>query len=159
MAYKLYRFYSFFMHSFSFCSVFGEEKFNFKIITDPADLMKFVQHLRESNQKVSIARLGATGSRACVRSWAVRISTPCSRGCSLPPLQSIPLQFHPAPVKSLHANSNLKFLCMPFSSESLRQHRFHLVFWRNYAPFGFAFGQTPSPSQRFLKCRLGWQFC
>ncbi|XP_072540528.1 protein OS-9 isoform X2 [Salminus brasiliensis] len=31
--------------------VFGEEKFNFKIITDPADLMKFVQHLRESNRK------------------------------------------------------------------------------------------------------------
>ncbi|XP_078104506.1 protein OS-9 isoform X3 [Sander vitreus] len=27
------------------------EKFNFKIITDPADLMKFVQHLRESNRK------------------------------------------------------------------------------------------------------------
>uniref|UniRef100_A0AAR2J168 Endoplasmic reticulum lectin n=1 Tax=Pygocentrus nattereri TaxID=42514 RepID=A0AAR2J168_PYGNA len=31
--------------------IFGEEKFNFKIITDPADLMKFVQHLRESNRK------------------------------------------------------------------------------------------------------------
>ncbi len=33
------------------------------------------------------------------------------------PLHSIPLpshlQFHPAPVKSLHARSNLKFLCMP----------------------------------------------
>ncbi len=33
------------------------------------------------------------------------------------PLRSIPLpahlQFHPAPVKSLHARSNLKFLCMP----------------------------------------------
>lgn len=29
------------------------EKFNFKIITDPADLMKFVQHLKESNRKVS----------------------------------------------------------------------------------------------------------
>ncbi|CAI5687992.1 protein OS-9 isoform X1 [Oreochromis niloticus] len=27
------------------------EKFNFKIITDPADLMKFVQHLKESNRK------------------------------------------------------------------------------------------------------------
>uniref|UniRef100_A0A673I541 Endoplasmic reticulum lectin n=1 Tax=Sinocyclocheilus rhinocerous TaxID=307959 RepID=A0A673I541_9TELE len=37
--------------SFFFSLVFGEEKFNFKIITDPADLMKFVQHLRESNQK------------------------------------------------------------------------------------------------------------
>ncbi len=33
------------------------------------------------------------------------------------PLRSFPLpahlQFHPAPVKSLHACSNLKFLCMP----------------------------------------------
>ncbi len=33
------------------------------------------------------------------------------------PLRSIPLpahlQFHPAPVKSLHARSHLKFLCMP----------------------------------------------
>ncbi|KAM4741160.1 protein OS-9 isoform 2-T2 [Anableps anableps] len=28
-----------------------EEQFNFKIITDPADLMKFVQHLKESNRK------------------------------------------------------------------------------------------------------------
>uniref|UniRef100_A0A669B4L7 Endoplasmic reticulum lectin n=1 Tax=Oreochromis niloticus TaxID=8128 RepID=A0A669B4L7_ORENI len=28
-----------------------KEKFNFKIITDPADLMKFVQHLKESNRK------------------------------------------------------------------------------------------------------------
>ncbi|XP_061894297.1 protein OS-9 isoform X1 [Entelurus aequoreus] len=27
------------------------ENFNFKIITDPADLMKFVQHLKESNRK------------------------------------------------------------------------------------------------------------
>ncbi|XP_036007368.1 protein OS-9 isoform X5 [Fundulus heteroclitus] len=27
------------------------ERFNFKIITDPADLMKFVQHLKESNRK------------------------------------------------------------------------------------------------------------
>ncbi|XP_073707471.1 protein OS-9 isoform X3 [Garra rufa] len=37
--------------------MFGEEKFNFKIITDPADLMKFVQHLRESNQKNRKAEL------------------------------------------------------------------------------------------------------
>uniref|UniRef100_A0A3Q2QNI2 OS9 endoplasmic reticulum lectin n=1 Tax=Fundulus heteroclitus TaxID=8078 RepID=A0A3Q2QNI2_FUNHE len=29
------------------------ERFNFKIITDPADLMKFVQHLKESNRKVT----------------------------------------------------------------------------------------------------------
>ncbi|XP_062854024.1 protein OS-9 [Trichomycterus rosablanca] len=31
--------------------VFGDGNFNFKIITDPVDLMKFVQHLRESNRK------------------------------------------------------------------------------------------------------------
>ncbi|XP_055068921.2 protein OS-9 isoform X3 [Misgurnus anguillicaudatus] len=37
--------------------LFGEEKFNFKIITDPADLMKFVQHLKESNQKNRKAEL------------------------------------------------------------------------------------------------------
>uniref|UniRef100_A0A3Q2V5U2 Endoplasmic reticulum lectin n=1 Tax=Haplochromis burtoni TaxID=8153 RepID=A0A3Q2V5U2_HAPBU len=35
-------------------NTFVIEKFNFKIITDPADLMKFVQHLKESNRKVSI---------------------------------------------------------------------------------------------------------
>ncbi|XP_053085669.1 protein OS-9 isoform X1 [Pangasianodon hypophthalmus] len=32
-------------------AVFGEGKFNFKIMTDPVDLMKFVQHLRDSNRK------------------------------------------------------------------------------------------------------------
>ncbi|KAM8757536.1 protein OS-9 isoform 2-T2 [Acanthopagrus schlegelii] len=32
------------------------EKFNFKIITDPADLMKFVQHLKESNRKKAKAK-------------------------------------------------------------------------------------------------------
>ncbi|XP_073324055.1 protein OS-9 [Pagrus major] len=32
------------------------EKFNFKIITDPADLMKFVQHLKESNRKKAQAK-------------------------------------------------------------------------------------------------------
>ncbi|XP_052455766.1 protein OS-9 isoform X2 [Carassius gibelio] len=37
--------------------IIGEENFNFKIITDPADLMKFVQHLRESNQKNRKAEL------------------------------------------------------------------------------------------------------
>ncbi len=55
----------------------------------------------------------------------MRIPAPRSRGCSLPrstaqnytrPLRSFPLpahlQFHPAPVKSLHAHSNLKFLCI-----------------------------------------------
>ncbi|XP_036804323.1 protein OS-9-like [Oncorhynchus mykiss] len=30
---------------------FGDETFNFKVITDPADLMKFVQNLKESNRK------------------------------------------------------------------------------------------------------------
>ncbi len=67
-----------------------------------------------------------TQTRACEWSWAVRIPAPRSRGCSLHlsttqsrsrPLRSIPLpahlQFHPAPVKSLHARSHLKFLCMP----------------------------------------------
>uniref|UniRef100_A0A3P9INV9 Endoplasmic reticulum lectin n=1 Tax=Oryzias latipes TaxID=8090 RepID=A0A3P9INV9_ORYLA len=34
------------------CHFILVEKFNFKIITDPADLMKFVQHLKESNRKV-----------------------------------------------------------------------------------------------------------
>ncbi|KAJ0068458.1 hypothetical protein NL108_008395, partial [Boleophthalmus pectinirostris] len=33
------------------------EQFNFKIITDPADLMKFVQHLKESNRKVAQKQL------------------------------------------------------------------------------------------------------
>ncbi|XP_042582098.1 protein OS-9-like isoform X2 [Cyprinus carpio] len=37
--------------------IFEKENFNFKIITDPADLMKFVQHLRESNQKNRKAEL------------------------------------------------------------------------------------------------------
>ncbi len=73
------------------------------------------------------------GARACERSWAVRISAPRSRGCSLPrstaqsrtrSLCSIPLpahlQFHPAPEKSLHARSNLKLLCMP---KTCRFHR------------------------------------
>uniref|UniRef100_A0A8C1LAD5 Endoplasmic reticulum lectin n=1 Tax=Cyprinus carpio TaxID=7962 RepID=A0A8C1LAD5_CYPCA len=39
------------------CLIFEKENFNFKIITDPADLMKFVQHLRESNQKNRKAEL------------------------------------------------------------------------------------------------------
>lgn len=43
---------------------FSVEKFNFKIITDPADLMKFVQHLRESNKKVSRAQIGAAEHRS-----------------------------------------------------------------------------------------------
>ncbi|XP_077430090.1 protein OS-9 isoform X3 [Vanacampus margaritifer] len=42
------------------------ENFNFKIITDPSDLMKFVQHLKESNRKKAQNRAkeqaGETGS-------------------------------------------------------------------------------------------------
>uniref|UniRef100_A0A4W5KYI4 Endoplasmic reticulum lectin n=1 Tax=Hucho hucho TaxID=62062 RepID=A0A4W5KYI4_9TELE len=43
---------------------FGDEKFNFKIITDPADLRKFVQHLKESNRKVSTAFRPGNGTKA-----------------------------------------------------------------------------------------------
>ncbi|KAG7477458.1 hypothetical protein MATL_G00069810 [Megalops atlanticus] len=35
---------------------FGGEKFNFKIITDSSDLMKFVKHLKESSQKAASAK-------------------------------------------------------------------------------------------------------
>lgn len=45
----------------SLVAVFGEGKFNFKIMTDPVDLMKFVQHLRDSNRKVSAACGGGVG--------------------------------------------------------------------------------------------------
>ncbi|KAM4587707.1 protein OS-9 isoform 2-T2 [Odontesthes bonariensis] len=41
-----------------------EEKFNFKIITDPADLMKFVQHLKESNRKKEQNRAKSVEERA-----------------------------------------------------------------------------------------------
>ncbi|XP_076870768.1 protein OS-9 isoform X2 [Brachyhypopomus gauderio] len=44
--------------------LFAEEKFNFKIITDPADLMKFVQHLRESNRKYKKEQLRNEKSQA-----------------------------------------------------------------------------------------------
>ncbi|XP_068598447.1 protein OS-9 [Brachionichthys hirsutus] len=37
------------------------EKFNFKIITDPADLMKFVQHLKESNRKKAENKVKSRG--------------------------------------------------------------------------------------------------
>ncbi|KAJ8358717.1 hypothetical protein SKAU_G00152420 [Synaphobranchus kaupii] len=40
---------------------FADGKFNFKIITDPSDLMKFVKHLKENNKKVS--GLGRTRER------------------------------------------------------------------------------------------------
>ncbi|KAM4587708.1 protein OS-9 isoform 3-T3 [Odontesthes bonariensis] len=40
------------------------EKFNFKIITDPADLMKFVQHLKESNRKKEQNRAKSVEERA-----------------------------------------------------------------------------------------------
>ncbi|TDH14216.1 hypothetical protein EPR50_G00040450 [Perca flavescens] len=39
------------------------EKFNFKIITDPADLMKFVQHLKESNRKKAQKQAKSQGEK------------------------------------------------------------------------------------------------
>ncbi|TNN81417.1 Protein OS-9 [Liparis tanakae] len=39
------------------------EKFNFKIITDPADLMKFVQHLKESNRKKAQNQVKSGGEK------------------------------------------------------------------------------------------------
>ncbi|KAM4613304.1 protein OS-9 isoform 1-T2 [Polymixia lowei] len=39
------------------------EKFNFKIITDPADLMKFVQHLKESNRKKTKQQAKSNGEK------------------------------------------------------------------------------------------------
>uniref|UniRef100_A0A8C5ENY1 Endoplasmic reticulum lectin n=1 Tax=Gouania willdenowi TaxID=441366 RepID=A0A8C5ENY1_GOUWI len=44
--------------------MFSGENFNFKIITDPADLMKFVQHLKESNRKVSFCSVFSFRSKA-----------------------------------------------------------------------------------------------
>ncbi|KAF4078743.1 hypothetical protein AMELA_G00185030 [Ameiurus melas] len=44
--------------------IFGEEKFNFKIMTDPVDLMKFVQHLRDSNRKNKKAQVRNGRSQA-----------------------------------------------------------------------------------------------
>ncbi len=87
-------------------------------------------------------------SRACERSWAVRIPAPHSRGCSLPrstaqshrrPLRSFPLpahlQFHPAPVKSLHARSHLKFLCMPNTCRFQPKPWDTLSAWRTWSGF------------------------
>ncbi|XP_030632512.1 protein OS-9 isoform X2 [Chanos chanos] len=45
----------------------GEEKFNFKIITDPADLMQFVHHLRESNRKQMKSRQEKEEARHAVQ--------------------------------------------------------------------------------------------
>lgn len=42
-------------------AVFGEGKFNFKIMTDPVDLMKFMQRLRDSKRKVSAADMYGRG--------------------------------------------------------------------------------------------------
>ncbi|XP_017335981.1 protein OS-9 [Ictalurus punctatus] len=44
--------------------IFGEGKFNFKIMTDPVDLMKFVQHLRDSNRKNKKAQVRNGRSQA-----------------------------------------------------------------------------------------------
>ncbi len=87
-------------------------------------------------------------NRACERSWAVRISAPRSRGCSLPhspaqshsrPLRSFPLpahlQFHPAPVKSLHARSHLKFLCIPNTCRFQPKPWDTLSAWRTWSGF------------------------
>ncbi len=87
-------------------------------------------------------------TRACERSWAVRIPAPRSRGCSLPrstaqsysrPLRSFPLpahlQFHPAPVKSLHARSHLKFLCMPNTCRFQPKPWDTLSAWRTWSGF------------------------
>ncbi|XP_034726236.1 protein OS-9 isoform X2 [Etheostoma cragini] len=43
------------------------EKFNFKIITDPADLMKFVQHLKESNRKKAQNQAKSQGEKPADR--------------------------------------------------------------------------------------------
>ncbi len=55
------------------------------------------------------------------------------------PLRSIPLpahlQFHPAPVKSLHARSNLKFLCMPNTCRFQPYAWDTLSAWRTWSGF------------------------
>ncbi|TMS18808.1 Protein OS-9 [Larimichthys crocea] len=43
------------------------EKFNFKIITDPADLRKFVQHLKESNRKKAQIQAKSRGEKPTKR--------------------------------------------------------------------------------------------
>ncbi len=80
--------------------------------------------------------------------WAERISASRSRGCSLPPLhrlkshQTAPLnsahlQFHPAPVKSLHTRSNLKFLCIltPAVFNRSLMPGTHCLAWRTWSGF------------------------
>ncbi len=55
------------------------------------------------------------------------------------PLRSIPLpaqlQFHPAPVKSLHARSHLKFLCMPNTCRFQPKPWDTLSAWRTWSGF------------------------
>ncbi|XP_028260721.1 protein OS-9 [Parambassis ranga] len=50
------------------------EKFNFKIITDPADLMKFVQHLKESNRKKAQNQANSEGEKPTVSRVTEKLS-------------------------------------------------------------------------------------
>ncbi|XP_069372917.1 protein OS-9 isoform X3 [Paralichthys olivaceus] len=51
-----------------------EEKFNFKIITDPADLMKFVQHLKESNRKKDQNQARSQGEKTALDRVTEKVS-------------------------------------------------------------------------------------
>ncbi|XP_029947015.1 protein OS-9 isoform X2 [Salarias fasciatus] len=51
-----------------------EEKFNFKIITDPADLMKFVQHLKESNRKKAQSQAKSRGETSTSSTLTEKLS-------------------------------------------------------------------------------------
>ncbi|CAJ1051077.1 protein OS-9 [Xyrichtys novacula] len=51
------------------------EKFNFKIITDPADLMKFVQHLKESNRKKAQNQAKSQGENPSSNTVTQKLST------------------------------------------------------------------------------------
>ncbi|XP_069372912.1 protein OS-9 isoform X2 [Paralichthys olivaceus] len=50
------------------------EKFNFKIITDPADLMKFVQHLKESNRKKDQNQARSQGEKTALDRVTEKVS-------------------------------------------------------------------------------------
>ncbi|KAI5625995.1 protein OS-9 [Silurus asotus] len=47
--------------------IFGEGKFNFKLVTDPVDLMKFMQHLRDSNRKNKKAEVRKARSQSSLK--------------------------------------------------------------------------------------------
>ncbi len=123
-----------------------------------------LQELYLSRVSKSLAK--SLWTRVCERSWAVRISAPRSRGCSLPgstaqsrtrSLRSITLpahlQFHPTPVKSFRARSNLKLLCMsktcrfqpkPYASDTLSA-------WQTWS--GFVAWLLRKKSASLLFCR------